>query len=63
MPFNPPQRMTLMAGNIRVYKAKLPVFQLLLRGFMAGLYIAMGAALCTMCGTGFLKGANYHGGV
>jgi len=55
--------MTLMAGNIRVYKAKLPVFQLLLCGFMAGLYIAMGAALCTICGTGFLKGGNYYDGI
>lgn len=58
MPFNPPQKMTLMAGNTGVYKSKLPVFQLLLRGFMAGAYIAIGAALCTVCGTGFVGGAK-----
>ena len=58
MPFNPPQKMTLMAGNAGVYKAKLSVFQLLLRGFMAGAYIAIGAALCTVCGTGFAGGAK-----
>jgi len=58
MPFNPPQKMTLMAGNTGVYKSKLPVFQLLLRGFMAGAYIAIGAALCTVCSTGFAGGAK-----
>jgi len=58
MSFNPPQKMTLMAGNTGVYKSKLPVFQLLLRGFMAGAYIAIGAALCTVCGTSFTGGAK-----
>jgi len=58
MPFNPPQKMTLMAGTAGVYKSKLPVFQLLLRGFMAGSYIAIGAALCTVCSTGFSGGAQ-----
>lgn len=52
MPFNPPQKMTLMAGTAGVYKSKLSIFQLLLRGFMAGAYIAIGGALCTMCATG-----------
>jgi formate/nitrite transporter len=50
--------MTLMAGNTGVYKSKLPVFQLLLRGFMAGAYIAIGAGLCTVCNTGFTAGAK-----
>jgi len=58
MPFNPPQKMTLLAGNTGAYKAKLPASQLLLRGFMAGAYIAMGAALCTVCSTGFAGGAK-----
>ncbi len=58
MPFNPPQKMTLMAGNAGVYKAKLPASQLLLRGFMAGALIAVGAGLCTVCGTGFSGGAK-----
>jgi len=56
--FNPPQKMTLMAGNAGVYKSKLPVFQLLLRGFMAGAYIAIGAGLCTVCSTGFSGGGQ-----
>jgi len=43
--------MTLLAGNTGKYKANLPVEQLLLRGFMAGAYIAVGAALCTVCST------------
>ena len=52
MAFNPPQKLVLLAGNAGVYKSKLPVSQLLLRGFMAGAYIAMGAALAVMCSTG-----------
>ncbi|HAA90189.1 MAG: Formate/nitrite family of transporter [Thermoanaerobacterales bacterium 50_218] len=51
MGFNTPQQMTLLAGNTGKYKANLPVEQLLLRGFMAGAYIAVGAALCTVCST------------
>ena len=58
MAFNPPQKMTLMAGTAGVYKSNLPVFQLLLRGFMAGAYIAIGAGLCTVCSTGFTGGAQ-----
>ncbi|MDI6710024.1 MAG: formate/nitrite transporter family protein [Thermoanaerobacterales bacterium] len=58
MNFNPPAKMTLMAGNAGKYKAELPIFQLLLRGFMAGAYIAIGAALCTVCSTAV---ANYLG--
>ena len=52
MAFNPPQKLVPMAANAGVYKSKLPIFQLLLRGFMAGAYIAIGAALATMCSTG-----------
>lgn len=52
MAVNPPQKLVPMAGNAGVYKSKLPVFQLLLRGFLAGAYIAIGAALATMCSTG-----------
>lgn len=51
MGFNPPAKMTLLAGNAGKYKAELPIFQLLLRGFMAGAYIAIGAALATVCST------------
>lgn len=41
-----------MLGNTGVAKSKLSVFQLLVRGFMAGAYIAIGGALCTVCITG-----------
>lgn len=51
MGFNPPAKMTLLAGNAGKYKAELPIFQLLLRGFMAGAYIAIGGALATVCST------------
>ncbi|OPL12868.1 MAG: formate transporter [delta proteobacterium MLS_D] len=52
MAFNPPAKMVALVGNAGVGKAKLSVFNLLLRGFMAGAYIAIGAALCTVCITG-----------
>jgi formate/nitrite transporter len=52
MAFNPPAKMCTLAGNAGVYKSKLPTFQLLLRGFLAGAYIAIGSALATICSTG-----------
>ncbi|HOO90156.1 MAG TPA: formate/nitrite transporter family protein, partial [Syntrophales bacterium] len=52
MAFNPPAKMVALVGNAGVGKAKLSVFNLLLRGFMAGAYIAIGGALCTVCVTG-----------
>lgn len=48
---NSPSLTVCLAGNAGKYKMSLPVEQLLLRGFMAGVYIAVGAALCTVCGT------------
>ena len=52
MAFNTPPKMVGLVGNAGVYKSKLSVFQFLLRGFMAGAYIAIGGALCTVCSTG-----------
>jgi formate/nitrite transporter len=52
MAFNAPPKMTELIGNAGVYKSKLSVFQFLIRGFMAGAYIAIGGALCTVCATG-----------
>ncbi len=52
MAFNPPAKMVALVGNAGVAKAKLSIFNLLLRGFMAGAYIAIGGALCTVCVTG-----------
>jgi len=52
MAFNTPAKMVALVGNAGVAKAKLSIFNLLLRGFMAGAYIAIGGALCTVCITG-----------
>jgi len=52
MAFNAPPKVVGLASNAGTYKSKLSVFQLLIRGFMAGAYIAIGGALCTVCVTG-----------
>ncbi len=49
---NKPVELCQAAAGAGVYKSGLSVGNLLLRGFMAGLYIAVGAALATMCATG-----------
>ncbi len=41
-----------LAGNAGMYKGNLGAPNFLVRSFMAGLFIAVGAALCTVCGTG-----------
>ncbi|MDD4170455.1 MAG: formate/nitrite transporter family protein, partial [Desulfotomaculaceae bacterium] len=48
---NPPAVTVCLAGNAGRYKSNLPISQLLIRGFMAGAYIAVGAALATVCST------------
>ena len=40
------------AGDAGKYKTGLPAWNMVLRGFMAGAYIAMGGALATVCSTG-----------
>lgn len=52
---NPPAITVCLAGNAGKYKTGLPIGQLLLRGFMSGAYIAMGAALATVCGAEVAK--------
>lgn len=52
MAFNTPAKMVALVGNAGVYKSKLTAFQMLIRGFMAGAYIGIGAALATVCSTG-----------
>jgi len=52
MVFHPPVAIVAKAGDAGKYKVGLPSWNMLLRGFMAGAYIAMGGALCTMCATG-----------
>ena len=44
-----------LAGTAGCYKGNLSTPNFLVRSFMAGLLIAVGAALCTVCGTGLDK--------
>jgi formate transporter len=57
MVFHPPVAITAKAGDAGKYKVGLPAWNMLLRGFMAGAYIAMGAALATVCSTGITYAA------
>jgi formate/nitrite transporter len=52
MVFHPPVAIVAKAGDAGKYKVGLPAWNMLVRGFMAGCYIAMGGALATMCSTG-----------
>jgi formate/nitrite transporter len=52
MVFHPPVAIVAKAGDAGKYKTGLPTWNMLLRGFMAGAYIAMGGALATVCSTG-----------
>ncbi len=52
MTFHPPVQIVAKAGDAGKYKVGLPWWNMLLRGFMAGAYIAMGAALATVTSTG-----------
>jgi formate/nitrite transporter len=47
-----PVEIIQLAGDAGKYKAALSVPNFLVRGFMAGLFIAVGAALATVCSTG-----------
>lgn len=47
-----PVEIIQLAGDAGKYKAELSVPNFLVRGFMAGLFIAVGAALATVCSTG-----------
>jgi formate/nitrite transporter len=57
MVFHPPVAITAKAGDAGKYKVGLPAWNMLLRGFMSGAYIAMGAALATVCSTGIVYSA------
>ena len=63
MVFHPPVSVVAKAGDAGKYKVGLPAWNLLLRGFMAGAYIAMGGALATVCSTGIMASdvANRYG--
>jgi formate/nitrite transporter len=57
MVFHPPVAITAKAGDAGKYKVGLPAWNMLLRGFMSGAYIAMGGALATVCSTGIAYSA------
>ena len=50
-----PVEIVELAGNAGLYKANLGAPNFLIRSFMAGLFIAVGGALCTVCATGVDK--------
>lgn len=52
MVFHPPATIVAKTGDAGKAKVGLSMQNMLLRGFMAGAYIAMGAALATVCYTG-----------
>ena len=52
MVFHPPVQIIAKGASAGKYKTYLSVQNMLIRGFMAGAYIAMGAALATTCYTG-----------
>ncbi len=53
MVFHPPAGIIARGADSGRYKSELPFWNMVLRGFLAGAYIAMGAALATVafCGT------------
>jgi formate/nitrite transporter len=61
MVFHPPVAIVAKAGDAGKYKTGLPAWNMLLRGGMAGSYIAMGAAFATVASTGVapLLGAGF----
>jgi formate/nitrite transporter len=52
MVFHPPVAIVAKAADAGKYKVGIPAWNMVVRGFMAGAYIAMGGALATMCSTG-----------
>ena len=52
---NKPVEVVDLAGTAGVYKGNLGIPNWLIRSFMAGLFIAVGGALATVCGTGLDK--------
>jgi len=52
---NKPVEIVQLAGDAGKYKGNLGIPNWLVRSFMAGLFIAVGGALCTVCSTGLEK--------
>jgi len=55
--FHPPVAIVAKAGDAGKYKVGLPAWNMVIRGFMSGAYIAMGGALATVCSTGIAYSA------
>ncbi|PWR72412.1 formate/nitrite transporter family protein [Methanospirillum stamsii] len=51
MVFHPPVQIVAKGAGAGKYKCSLPAWNMIIRGFMSGAYIAMGAALATVCST------------
>jgi formate/nitrite transporter len=58
MVFHPPVAIVAKAGDAGKYKVGLPAWNMIVRGFMSGAYIAMGGALATVCSTGIAYAAT-----
>jgi formate/nitrite transporter len=58
MVFHPPVAIVAKAGDAGKYKVGLPWWNMIMRGFMSGAYIAMGGALATVCSTGIVYSAD-----
>jgi formate/nitrite transporter len=57
MVFHPPVAIVAKAGDAGKYKVGLAPWNMVLRGFLSGAYIAMGGALATVCSTGIVAAA------
>ena len=58
MVFHPPVAIVAKAGDAGKYKTGLPAWNMILRGFLSGAFIAMGGALATVCSTGIVASAS-----
>ncbi|MDT8357922.1 MAG: formate/nitrite transporter family protein [Methanomicrobiaceae archaeon] len=58
MGFHTPAEIVVASGNVGHYKAGIPFWNLVIRGFLAGAYVAIGAALATVCSTGVVQWAG-----
>jgi len=57
MVFHPPVAIVAKAGDAGKYKVGLPAWNMILRGFLSGSFIAMGGALATVCSTNIAASA------
>ena len=58
MVFHSPTEIFAKSGKTSNYKAGLTTLNLVLRGFLAGAFLAIGGTLATVCSTGIVAGAS-----